>query len=548
MDPATENLLRTLLDREDVPEDLRARVRERLDAYRPDDQPSSALESDSGPIPRALVRALDALPHQFYVKDPKGRFVLANRAVLSGIGVPPERVIGRTDRDFLPPDQAEVCALQEAHVLITGEPLIEHEYSFVNAEGDVRWFASSKVALRDADGRIVGLVGLERDVTDRRRIADALAASEERLRSLMDHCPVGIAVASLDHAIEYVNRGFTELLGYTLDDLPTIAEWFRKALPDRDPEEALPAWVRESEALSEAKPDVREGVVRTASGAPRHIEMHTVPFAGKILTIFVDLTSRRLAESERAQRIAQTHERQRLESLRVLAGGVAHDFNNLLTSVLGWSEMALETLAAGRPERECVERALDSAAHAASLASLMLDYSGGRPFRHESLDVARVISAAVQAVEHLTPHGSDIELVLPREPLTVYGSASMIHQALAAILANAQDAVAANAGSIRVSAGAATVSLADLARLQPPDHRLKPGDLSFVEVLDTGCGMSEETLTRAFEPVFSTRTSGRGLGLAAAIGIMRQHDGAIHVHSVPDEGTCVRLWFPGCPA
>ena len=239
----------------------------------------------------------------------------------------------------------------------------------------------------------------------------------------------------------------------------------------------------------------------------------------------------------------QIQHAQKLESLGVLAGGIAHDFNNLLMGVLGYADLALMDLAPEAPAREYLEGIETSARRAAELAKQMLAYSGKGRFIVRPLD----LSALVQEMTHL------LEVSISKKSVLKYhfaegipsfeGDATQVRQVVMNLITNASDAIGDRSGLIGVRTGAQYCDRDYLCETYLDDD-LVPGLYVYLEVSDTGCGMTREQEEKIFDPFFTTKFTGRGLGLAAVLGIVRGHSGAIKVYSEPGKGTTFKVLFP----
>jgi len=254
----------------------------------------------------------------------------------------------------------------------------------------------------------------------------------------------------------------------------------------------------------------------------------------------------RRAELDQVQIERRLHETQKLESLAVLAGGIAHDFNNLLTVILGNVELASQELPTDSTIRPLLAQ-IESASHrAACLCAQMLAYSGRSRFRSETLDLSATVRDVAEVLRHTLPPRAALRLQL--EPLLppVQGDASQIQQVLTNLVLNSGEALPDGSGTITVTTSSC---LADKNMLQAgylaPD--LPAGEYVCLEVSDTGSGMTPETLARIFDPFFTTKFVGRGLGLAAVLGIVRGHGGTIQVESTLSAGSRFRVLFPAVP-
>ncbi|MDP2310971.1 MAG: ATP-binding protein [Pseudomonadota bacterium] len=262
---------------------------------------------------------------------------------------------------------------------------------------------------------------------------------------------------------------------------------------------------------------------------------------------------RRQAEAARSLAEEQFHRAQKLEGIGLLAGGIAHDFNNLLAGILGNAELAMREAESDPSRREPVvlrlERIERGAQRAAELTSQLLAYAGRRPPSMREIDVNALIGETQRLLRLAIPRNIVmLERLTPDLP-GVSGDPSQLQQVVMNLLTNAAAAAESNGGEVTLQSGLTHVDAARLARgwLRP---RVPLGEYVFIEVRDTGIGMDDATLTRIFDPFFTTRAEGRGLGLAAVLGIVRGHMGLIEVVSAPGAGSTFRVLLPslGHPA
>ena len=256
-----------------------------------------------------------------------------------------------------------------------------------------------------------------------------------------------------------------------------------------------------------------------------------------------DSSERVRTEVARRQWEAQLQHTQRLESLGLLAGGIAHDFNNLLMGVLGSAELALVHLpqdASARPE---VEQIVTAAHRAADLTGQMLAYSGRGTFRVQPILLPALIREMEPLLRASLPKTCALDFHLGESLPAMEADATQLRQVVMNLIVNAGEAIGDAAGVITVRVA---VRECDRAYLTGGvlGKEIPEGPYVSLEVTDTGCGMSEETQERMFEPFFTTKFTGRGLGLAAVLGIIRGHHGAILVTSEPGRGTRIEALFP----
>ena len=258
-------------------------------------------------------------------------------------------------------------------------------------------------------------------------------------------------------------------------------------------------------------------------------------------------TDRVRAEEERRRLEAQMQHVQKLESLGVLAGGIAHDFNNLLVGMLGHAGLALMELAPEDPARDRIEQIQTTAQRAAELTNQMLAYSGKGRFVLQASDLSDIVGEMTHLLRTAVAKNAEIVLDLMPDLPAFDGDPAQIRQVIMNLITNASDAIGTNPGTITVTTGRMRVTRHYVADAWIGTD-LPEGEFVFAEVQDTGCGMDAATLGRIFDPFFTTKFTGRGLGLAAVLGIVRGHRGAIKISSAPGRGTTFRVLLPATAA
>ncbi len=262
-----------------------------------------------------------------------------------------------------------------------------------------------------------------------------------------------------------------------------------------------------------------------------------------LLVCTVDVTARKRAEQERTALEAQVRRTERLQSLGVLAGGLAHDFNNLLGVILGNSRLLQEQLPPGSVLADKVREIRSAAEHAAGLTEQMLATSGRGPRVRELVDLSALVEGLLDLCRSALPEGAELRSELSRELPPVEGDPVQLRQVLHNLVANAGEALEGRAGSVTLRSTRAQADAGTLAGLVGGEE-LEPGEYVVLEVADTGVGMDARTQARIFEPFYSTKFAGRGLGLAAVLGLVRGHRGALRVESAPGRGTTIAVWLP----
>ncbi len=267
-----------------------------------------------------------------------------------------------------------------------------------------------------------------------------------------------------------------------------------------------------------------------------------------LAAILHTVLERKRAEADRLQLEMDLQHAQRLESLSVLAGGVAHDFNNLLTGVLGNAELALEILPPEHEVAPMLRGLIDSAGRGAALARQMLAYSGAASVLTEPVDLTRLVQGTSRLLEAAVGNRTAIHLELTSGLPLTQGDPTQLTQVLMNLVINASEAIGDDPGAVTLRTGEMGADAAYLARCYRMGHDLPAGRYVYLQVADSGCGMDAATRERVFDPFFSTKFQGRGLGLAAALGIVRGHRGGILVESAPGRGSVFTVLLPPAEA
>lgn len=256
-----------------------------------------------------------------------------------------------------------------------------------------------------------------------------------------------------------------------------------------------------------------------------------------------DVTSQVVAhENERARDEKMQHV-QRLESLGVLAGGIAHDFNNLLTVIMGNASLASNHIDDANPALRHVVAIEKTSQKAANLCQQMLAYSGQGQFIVKPVNLSMLVEDMTQLLHVSIAKNIVLRLNLPKQISAVDADVTQMQQVIMNLVINASEAIGSNSGAISIATGMSRVDKQYLASVFL-DEGLAEGRYVYLEVSDTGCGMDEKTRIKMFEPFFTTKFTGRGLGMAAVLGIVRGHQGAMKVYSEVGKGSTFKILLP----
>ncbi|HLV01989.1 MAG TPA: PAS domain S-box protein [Acidobacteriota bacterium] len=368
----------------------------------------------------------------------------------------------------------------------------------------------------------------------------------EIFRSVFEATPSAIVITQEDGRIFMMNPKAEEYFRYSAAEL--VGAPIETLIPNRYRKHHS-TYRREYERAPSARPmgAGRELYALRKDGTEFPVEIGLSPIqtaqGNFVLSVIVDITARRQLEKEHRDLLDRVQQAQRMESLGVLAGGVAHDFNNLLTGILGNADLALLELSPLSPAREFLEAIQKSAVRASELCKQLLAYSGRGRFVHEPMDLNAMIREMFELLRLSISKSALIKTHLQDGLPAVDGDATQIRQVIMNLITNASDAIGNENGIITITTGSLEcdhryLSEAFLAEQLPEGHYV------YLEISDTGCGMSKATRERIFDPFFTTKLSGRGLGLAAVLGIVRSHKGAIRVYSEEGSGTSFKVLLP----
>jgi PAS domain S-box-containing protein len=477
----------------------------------------------------ARLRAVTTnIPVVLFALDQNGYFTFAEGRGLEALGVSAGALIGRSVFELAREVPRVVAAVQLA---LAGEAL--NIILDLNQRAFEVWLSP----LTEAPNGVTGVIGVAVDMTERERTAQALRDSEERYRILFDSNPHPMWAYDLatlrflavnDAAVSHYGYSRAEFLDMTIADI-------------RPPEDVA--------ALYENIVQVTGGLDR--AGVWRHrkkdgtlieveITSHTLTLDGRPAEVVLatDVTERRRTEEA-------LHRAQKMESLGLLAGGIAHDFNNLLVAILGQTSLALSQVSEENPARVPIEKAVSAARRAADLTRQLLAYSGRGQFERRPIDLNRLIQENLHLFEVAVPKQvalrSDLVTPLP----VIVGDAGQLQQVVMNLIINAAEAIGDQSGEVVVRTQRLLLSREAAAAWQIGEEALAAGDYVLLSVSDNGHGMDAETLARIFDPFFSTKFTGRGLGLAAVLGIVRGHSGGLTVTSTPQVGTTFEIILPG---
>jgi len=442
-----------------------------------------------------------------------------------------------------PDPEVQALAVERMSRMRTGDDIHGEEWTITCKDGSEKPLLISTKLLETSSGEH-HVLALMHDLSRAKQAQRQLQENEERFRALIENAVDIIGIVDRDLVSQYASPS-VRLLGYAQHEV--IGQRLNQFIHPDDL-----ASVEHAVAQATRHPGTPIGMedfrVVAADGAQHHLEgtvtcLFDTPGVDGYVFNGRDITLRVQVEQERLQLTRQLEQTQKLESLGILAGGVAHDFNNLLTGVLGNADLALTRLPPASAARREIQRVVDAARRAAELSKQMLAYSGKGRLLVEAVDLTQLIQDLERLLHSLVEKKTQLVLDLTAEPPAIEADVSQMRQIVVTLLTNAAEAIDQNDGVITVSTSVVEASRALLEGTFINDN-LPPGPYVRLAVTDTGCGMDDAVQRKIFDPFFTTKFTGRGLGLAALLGIVRSHHGAVKVTSVPGAGTTCEVLLP----
>ncbi len=481
-----------------------------------------------------IEHAADAI----FMGDPQGNIIGTNRSAAILCGYSQTELLGMSLGRLFSAEQQQRTPLRydllkQGKTITTERLLTRKDGSTVPIEMNSRMMP---------DGTYHSFM---RDLTGRRQMEEALRLSEEKFsRAFMLH-PDAVALSRMaDGSYIEINQGFTDIIG-----------WQRaEVIGRKSNHEGINVWCNNADREQFIDGLRQHGEVKEFEFPFRHKNggYVTCLISGRvirinnedcILSIVHDITERKILQEQQRQLELQMQQVQKLESLGVLAGGIAHDFNNILMAVLGHCELALRRLPEPSPALENLQQIKLAANKAADLANQMLAYSGKGRFVTEPLQLSALVAEMAQMLAVSVSKKALLRYKLAAQLPTTIADATQIRQVIMNLVINASEALGDRQGTITMATGAMACDQ-DYLRGTCLPQELPAGNYVYLEIADTGGGIDAETAARIFEPFYTTKFSGRGLGMAAVLGIVRGHKGAIKLDTALGKGTSFRILLP----
>jgi PAS domain S-box-containing protein len=484
-----------------------------------------------------LNNVIGSMTDSLIVASREGKINRVNQAILDLLGYEEEELVDQDlDILFLKEERSHIG--ESIKELITSGKLRGYKGHFRAKDGRAIPVLLAWSVMKDAVGNITNFVCMAKDITELKEAEQALRESEERYRTHFEETLDAIFIADMETGtLIDCNRAALKLVGRTKSEL------VGKHQQILHPKEELEGEFSKTFKMhsKEKEGQVLEASVITKNGEIREVSIKANIFelSGKkvLQGIFHDITEHKKAEGERKRLEARLQQAQKMEAIGTLAGGIAHDFNNILTAVIGYTELAMDSVPKESLVHDDLHEVLVAGMRARDLVKQILTFSRQTAHDLKPIQVKLIVKEVLKLLRATLPTTIDIRQDIQSDSI-VMADPIHIHQILMNLCTNASQAIQEKGGILEVS-------LADI-EIDARDADLLPGTYLKLTVSDTGEGMTSEVMGRIFEPYFTTKGKGEGTGMGLAVvhGIVKSCGGTIRVYSKPGNGSTFHVYLP----
>ena len=472
-----------------------------------------------------------------------------------------EELEGMSTRNFYPSQEAYEQLGRDAYPVLAQGQVYEAEQLLLRRDGTPIWVRLNGKAIEPSDLSL-GTIWLLDDITERKKVEEALQEIHRTFDAIVEFLPDATFVIDANGKVTHWNRAIEKMTGILKTDMLGKAHEYsvpfygnqRWILIDfamatscgneiKMNEYELLKREGDSFIAENFVPQLYQGKGAYLSATASALRDSKGNVIGAIESIR-DVTDRRNAVEDRFRLERQLLQAQKAESLGRMAGAISHHFNNMLGAAIGNLELAEDTLPCESESRIFINDAMEASKRAAEISRLMLTYLGQTTAKKEQLNLVRLVEESRSLINAIIPSNVRLITEFPSQELTINADRTHINQIITNLVSNAAEAIEGKDGSITMAVEMADVKSILKQNLFRMDCKPKEGDYVCLSIADTGRGMDEATIEKIFDPFYSTKFTGRGLGLPVVLGLVRTYEGGVTVESKVGEGTVFRVYFP----
>jgi len=475
---------------------------------------------------------LESIEEGYYEVDLAGTFTFFNDAMCKIRGHSREELMGMSNRDYMTEETAKEVFKAFNKVYTTRKPAKNLEWETIRKDGTKSHVETSASLIKDSEGEPIGFRGIVRDITERKMMEAELVQTKNLLQNIFDSSIDGITSADLEGNVIYSSSRAKDILGYEREEFLGKKVYVHYENGVEDAKKIMKELKEKGELRDyDMRFKKKDGELIDINLSASYLRNEKGEVIGT-LGVYRDITEKKRLE-------AQLQKASKMEAIATLAGGVAHEFNNALMGIMGNIELLKMNLPEDQGRDKYFERMKRSGHRMSRLTDQLLAYAQGGKYQPKNLKLDDFTIETLPILQHDINPTVRVETHFSKDISYIRADNAQMQMVLSAILANSNEAIE-EVGLIRITAENKAFD-EDFTKQHPG---LKPGYYVCLTIEDDGKGMDKETRDGIFEPFFTTKFQGRGMGMAAVYGIVKNHDGWISVDSELGKGTTVRIYLP----
>ena len=475
---------------------------------------------------------LESIEEGYYEVDLAGTFTFFNDAMCKIRGHSREELMGMSNRDYMTEETAKEVFKAFNKVYTTRKPAKNLEWETIRKDGTKSHVETSASLIKDSEGEPIGFRGIVRDITERKMMEAELVQTKNLLQNIFDSSIDGITSADLEGNVIYSSSRAKDILGYEREEFLGKKVYVHYENGVEDAKKIMKELKEKGELRDyDMRFKKKDGELIDINLSASYLRNEKGEVIGT-LGVYRDITEKKRLE-------AQLQKASKMEAIATLAGGVAHEFNNALMGIMGNIELLKMNLPEDQGRDKYFERMKRSGHRMSRLTDQLLAYAQGGKYQPKNLKLDDFTIETLPILQHDINPTVRVETHFSKDISYIRADNAQMQMVLSAILANSNEAIE-EVGLIRITAENKAFD-EDFTKQHPG---LKPGYYVCLIIEDDGKGMDKETRDGIFEPFFTTKFQGRGMGMAAVYGIVKNHDGWISVDSELGKGTTVRIYLP----